>query len=287
MNDVNFQNFPGIQKQRIHHKKIFGIDYSGSLQASKKIWICEAEFFKNEININSVYSIFDKFKIKSREETNYQIISLIKNNPDGVFGFDFPFSLPIRAIQNLSWKEFIINFDKTYKSENEFRNKLRKLFNFKDIKRKCDITSKTPFSPYNLRIYRQTYYGITEILKPLLLLNSTSVLPFDKTESKKSIIMEVCPASLMKIRKETIKWPGSYKGKKEVHRENRMKILDILLSHLNLKFLDLKNQEFILNDAEGDALDSLICVICALRGLSYPELSVKDENYMLEGYVYY
>jgi len=245
MNDENIENFLGIEKWKINHKKFFGIDYSGSLQASKKIWICEAEFFKNEININSVYSIFDKFKIKSRKEANQHIITLIKNNPDGVFGFDFPFSLPIPAIRTPSWREFISTFDKTYKSEDEFRNKLRKLFKNKDIKRKCDIISKTPFSPYNLRIYKQTYYGITEILKPLLLQNSSTVLPFESLEMGKSIVMEVCPASLMKIRKDSLKWPGVYKGKKGLHRENRTKILDIVMSRLNLKFSDITTKHLM------------------------------------------
>lgn len=164
---------------------------------------------------------------------------------------------------------------------------MRNLFSKKDIKRHCDIQAKTPFSPYNLRIYKQTFFGMSEILKPLIILNNSSILPFDEPEEGKNIVMEVCPASLLKIRKDEIKWPQAYKGNKDIHRKKRSEILEFIENCLNINYSDPTLKRQILEDPEGDALDSLLCVICSLRGLSYPELSMRNEFYTTEGFVYY
>ncbi len=286
MKDQNIEDYLGIQHQRIVYKKFFGIDYSGGLQAGKKIWICEADYLNDSIYIKSIYSIFHEFGLKSRLESNSKIIEIIENNEDAVIGFDFPFSLPNQALQDSNWKNFILNFKDNFSDENDFRSKMRNLFTGKEIKRFCDIQAKTPFSPYNLRIYKQTFFGISEILKPLIILNNSTILPFDTPKEGKNLIMEVCPASLLKIRKDEIKWPQAYKGNKDIHRKKRSEILKIIENYLNIEYSDSTIKSKILEDPEGDALDSLLCVICSLRGLSYPELSIKNEFYSKEGFVY-
>ena len=47
----------------------------------------------------------------------------------------------------------------------------------KELKRRTDIEAKAPFSAYNLWIYRQTYYGIKELLGPLVSKNLVNVPP--------------------------------------------------------------------------------------------------------------
>lgn len=287
MNEQNFENFLGIQHRRINHVKFFGIDYSGGLNAGKKIWISEAEFLHNSIYVKSIYSMYNKFKIKTHKESNQRIIEIVEANPDAVFGFDFPFSIPFEAVNESTWHGFIKNFKEKYSDDHEFRKKLRERFKGKDIKRICDIEAKTPFSPYNLRIYKQTFFGISEILNPILILGNSSILPFDNPEANKSTIMEVCPASFLKIRSSETKLPKAYKGNKDIHKRNRAEILEFLMYCLNLKFENLSLERMIIDDSEGDALDSLICIICSLRGLSYPELSKRNLNYDIEGFVYY
>lgn len=286
MNDKNLEDYLGIQHRRVTRRKFFGIDYSGSINAGEKIWITEAIYKENQIDIQDCYSIKSKLNISNRKDANGFLVQLIERNPDSVFGFDFPFSLPIGSDNSKSWRESILDFKKNWKDEVHFRENLRNTFKGKDRKRETDILARTPFSPYNLRIFKQTYFGISEILSPLLQLKNASILPFDEPEENKAWVMEVCPASFLKLRSKEIGWKAQYKGNKIHHRTNRDENLDFLVNCLSIKMSN-EIKEAILSDVEGDGFDSLVCVVSAIRGLSYPEDAKANPLFLREGYVYY
>jgi hypothetical protein len=124
--------------------------------------------------------------------------------------------------------------------------------------------------------YKQAYYGISEILNPLVRGNHVCVLPMEKPITGKAWILEICPASTLKSLGLYI----PYMGPGEEKRAARKKILWKLS---RFRSLQIKRQEIskrIIGDQGGDAVDSVLVAIstfCALR---------SSISYKIEGYVY-
>jgi hypothetical protein len=264
---------------------IYGIDFSGARDAGNKIWIAKG------ISDGEALIIEDCFRARDLPASGKDIkacltaiVNLIKSNQYAVFGFDFPFGLPIALVRENSWEEFIWGFPKKYKNPEELRKTCRKAFNDKELKRETDRENHTPFSPYNLRLFRQTYFGISSILSSLVLGDQARILPMQKRAAGKPVVLEICPASTLKA----AGLYGTYKGKSEAHRLARQSILDRLPGSCPFRIRNEQVREKAIENAGGDALDSIIAVTVAffaLNGNFVPREG--DRNlYAIEGYVF-
>ena len=110
--------------------------------------------------------------------------------------------MPKDLIAAESWSEFLERFSERFGSEADFRESCTdsalRVGDRKELRRRTDIEAAAPFSPYNLRIYRQTYYGIKELLGPLVSKNLVNVPPLHDSGDGVPWLMEVCPASTLK-----------------------------------------------------------------------------------------
>jgi hypothetical protein len=151
------------------------------------------------------------------------------------------------------------------------------------LKRVTDRESHTPFSPYNIRLYRQTYFGIRDLLASLVQDGMANVLPMQTASPDKPWVLEICPASTLK--REYLYWP--YKGKSREHREARARIFGAIEQMAPLSVPEAL-RSVILDDPGGDALDSVVAAVAVFRALRNPAgvLAVGNSVYNLEGYVY-
>lgn len=264
---------------------IYGIDFSGAQGAGNKIWIAQG------IADGMKLIIEDCFKAKDLPTSGKDlkaclpaIVNLIKSNQNAVFGFDFPFGLPISLVREDSWEEFILGFPKKYKNPEELRTTCRKSFNDRELKRETDKVSHTPFSPYNLRIFRQTYFGISWMLSALVLGDHARILPMQKRAEGKPVILEICPASTLRASGLY----GPYKGRSEAHRMARQSILDHLPGPRPFKIRNEQVREKAIENADGDALDSIIAATAAFHALNgnFVPREVDRNLYAIEGYVF-
>ena len=138
---------------------------------------------------------------------------------------------------------------------------------------------------YNLRLYKQTYYGISRLLAPLVEEDRVRVLPMQAPEPDKPWVLEICPASTLK-RLDLYK---TYKKNTEEQKEARSHILSELELRGQLKFTDESVRNKVLSDSGGDALDSVIAAFTTFKVVQNPESIIpqKQSDYMLEGYVYF
>ena len=101
-----------------------------------------------------------------------------------------------------------------------------------------------------------------------------------KSEPGLANLVEVCPASTLKLRGKV----PSYKGRSKRHREARQLILDELGAEIRVP--DRLNVVAV-EDAEGDALDSIVAALATSRALvDQPDREALKEDYLLEGRVY-
>ncbi|KKG14639.1 hypothetical protein EO98_17650 [Methanosarcina sp. 2.H.T.1A.6] len=264
---------------------IYGVDFSGSKEACKKIWVCESISTDKGLLVKDCWNLKEKYGNLSRDRSFEILTKVIASSPRAAFGLDFPFGLPKSIIDEDNWIDFIKNFSKNYGDPYQFRQRCHdralKLTGKKELRRYTDIENGSPFPPCNLRLFKQTYYGINNVLRPLVMSKSAKILPMEDQEISSPWVLEICPASTLK---DLDLYFTGYKGKESTSSELRETILSKLKKSEFVTGIDSKVWKTSVENAEGDALDSVIAAIATYRGL-YPDLNL-DDIYKLEGYIY-
>jgi hypothetical protein len=262
---------------------IIGIDFSGAKDASKKIWLAAGSIRGNALEIRRCSRARDLFDPGNDRTACYRALrTYLARQSDAIVGLDFPFGLPLKIHRLSSWGKFLLYFTRKFDRAESFRHYCKKACQ-NEVKRETDLLTKTPFSPYNLRIYKQTYYGITEILEPLVRTKQAVVLPMQAPRSGIPWLVEICPASTLK--KLNLYFP--YKGRGESRLIARKKILQKICKAHSLVVKIDETRDVVVRDQNGDALDSLIAAVATLKALRDIEngrnTAVKN---MAEGWVF-
>ncbi|MEZ5334579.1 MAG: hypothetical protein R2741_04745 [Methanolobus sp.] len=274
-------NFASIGKKR----RIFGVDFSGAKDAGRKIWITEAFVEGDILSILDCYPVYEivSQKSKQRDACLSTLRSLILSDSNSVFGMDFPFSLPDTLMSGKDWCSFVSDFPEDYDSADDFRKKMQQMGGKTELKRLTDVEVKAPFSIYNLWVYKQTFFGIRDVLRPLVTSGQACAIPMQKPEKEKSWLMEICPASTLKSENLYI----GYKGRTEKEEKKRAHILDELVNNGIKVPVDIRNK--IVKNKDGDALDSFVASYATYRSIKKIDdiIGKLPDIYLREGYTFF
>jgi hypothetical protein len=268
-----------------YHRKqtVCGVDFSGAQDAGKKIWIACGSILDDLILI---YECFPAKDLPGSGQQRDQAISalraFIRKKRDCVFGLDFPFGITRALILEENWEEWLAAFPEKYTSPEGFERQCRLASNGKELKRATDVETKTPFSPYNLRLYRQTYFGVRDVLGALVREKAVCVLPLQKPQDENPWAIEICPAATLKTK--NLRFP--YKGSGRDRMTTRGKILTSMEKTGMLKVQKPSVRKRIIEDKGGDALDSVIAVYATFKALNHGLTPETLAPYAIEGRVY-
>lgn len=256
---------------------IIGLDFSGSVNAGEKIWVALARVQQDKLRFEMLQRAADlPTGGVERDAALTATVAFLQQHPNAVLGADFPFALTSSALGDLTWVEWLLKEVPEFSDADTFRAA------YPEEKRATDIEAKTPFAPLNLRLYRQTFYGLTRVIAPLVDAGATAV-PFMVPGDQELILMEVCPASLLKREKLYL----SYKGKSHEQLENRR----IILTEMALRMpsqIPEPIQELALSDSEGDALDAILCAMTVMRNWANSNaLLARSDQERAEGRVFF
>lgn len=257
-------------------RPILGVDFSGAALAGDKIWIARAHFDGENLVFDELSPARDlPGSAPQRDAALASLVQYIESFAAPICGFDFPFALQADELDRPDWRDWVTQTPARFADADEFRAA------YAGVKRATDVRAKTPFAPLNLRLYRQTYYGIARVLAPLLRTGARA-LPFEQARENQTWLLEICPASLLKKHRLYF----SYKGKSEAQRENRARILGECSERFALKIAQ-EMQKTAIADSEGDALDAILSALCVARALAKDNFAPQDEIEKLEGRVYF
>jgi hypothetical protein len=265
---------------------IYGIDFSGALDAGQRIWISLAMLKGGVLEIRDCFpGLALPDSGRRLQDCLTALVTFIASHRNSAFGLDFPFGLP-RAIPDRlgleNWTEFILAFPKKFRDPHQFRSDCQGFFGNREAKRTTDIESHTPFAPYNLRLFKQTYFGIAGVLYPLLQQGRACVIPMQAIMDDRPLLLETCPRSTLLKEKIVAR---KYKGKTQEHAANRRYVLKSLTDK-EVAIPDKKLRRLILNDPDGDALDSVIAAYAVGKSLLNPTFPFPPgwkKDYGLEG----
>jgi hypothetical protein len=260
-------------------RRIFGLDFSGAVDAGRRAWLAEGHPSSEGLEILNCrpVSALPGGAI-DRATALAALRAFIAGMPNAIIGCDFPFSLPRAHIEAASWADFIDGF--RHADAMAFYEHSRRLSGGREPKRATDVESKTPWCAFNIRLYRQSYHGMAELLRPLVVEGKALVLPMQLPAAGLPWLIETCPASALRH----FGWRGSYKG--AALADQRRRILRGLTKRSLLRPLPRSLQRRVVDDPGGDALDSIIAALATSRALGDITPGQGDGD-ALEGRVYY
>jgi hypothetical protein len=262
--------------------RIAGVDFSGAVQAGRKVWVTLAEPDGPALRVRSVQrALHLPGGAPERAPALAALVDWLLAQAPCAAGLDFPFGLHRDLVPERSLTHFVAAFAGRYPDARTFRAACRDAGGERSLRRRCDLEARTPFAPHNLRLYRQTWHGIAEVLAPLCAAGAR-LLPLELPEPGRLWLLETCPASTLKRRG----WYGPYKGRTAAHRAARA----ALLAHVTAQGVAVPRalHQSLLEDTEGDALDSVICAWIAWQALRDPPgpRPPLEPEHRVEGYVY-
>ena len=165
-------------KENHSRRWVYGVDFSGAKDAGRRIWIATGSIRGKKLEITDCRPA--KELPGSGRELQKSLVGLtdfISGQREAIFGMDFPFGLPASLVEGKSWKDFVLSFRKKFPDPKRFKEECFSLAHNAELKRTTDAEKRTPYCCYNLRLYKQTYYGIKEIIEPLVLESQACFLP--------------------------------------------------------------------------------------------------------------
>lgn len=251
----------------MEQQRIIGVDFSGAKAPADKIWVTLCHYDGRELEIMESFSMKAYGSTGMSRETAYAaLVGFLAEQHDARIGMDFPFSIPLQAGQHFSWRRWIQEFPGLYPTAEAFRYYLLQQFGYREVKRTPEKDAKVPFAVNNLRLYKQSYFGIKNVLRPLLDMGDFSVFPFWQSPNSTNKLYEACPSCTLKHRLNNVS-AGKYKGPKSHQETYREGILQQL--YQLIPFHDVyRVQDKLVKAKGGDALDSLITVYSVLLGLA-------------------
>jgi hypothetical protein len=237
--------------------RYLGIDFSGAKDAGKKIWIAEGVERDGHVVVEALVPARElKSSARDRTTALRALVDHIAGLARSIVGIDAPNSLPKRFAPE-GWAPWFDGFA-AHGSALAFRDACRQATNGRETKRPCDVSAKTPFAAWNLRLYRQTWHSLVDLYAPLLQREAVTVAPFQRADGKRPRLAEICPAS-------TLKHLGlykSYKGRKLA--DERQALLREMTKRARLQ-MPRGLRERAVEDSGGDALDAIIALAAAVR----------------------
>ena len=128
--------------------RIFGIDFSGGMNAGRKIWIAVARVEGQTLLIEDCFR-GEALPDSGRDRTRCLVAlrTFIRSAGEALIGLDFPFSLPRELIHEKRWNSFIRSFPDRFATPQQFRQSCLTAAHGREMKRLTDIETRTPFSP--------------------------------------------------------------------------------------------------------------------------------------------
>lgn len=263
---------------------ILGVDFSGAQNAGKGIWLARAVPDGDRLHVEALHAAADlPNSARQRDAALSALQATIAASGDSIVGLDFPLSLPEVLLSGQSWLSFVTTFASNYPTADAFKATSKLQTNGRELRRSCEIAAKVPFAAYNLRLYKQTYYGLRDLVAPLVAARQAAVLPIQRPLAGRPALIEICPASTLQ---RLGLYHVAYKGRDVATRERRAQLLDAL-SGLGV-VMPAAVHAAALDNTGGDALDALLAAFATWQAWANGALTAPpDAVDLVEGRIYF
>ncbi|MGD8328694.1 MAG: DUF429 domain-containing protein [Acidobacteriota bacterium] len=290
-------------------RRVFGVDFSAARDAGDHTWLCRAHPGSDGIRIESVdpLSALPGGAVDLAAAMR-ALVGKVTESPRSAWGFDFSFALPAEVLDVIApaARTYGAQLDvvASFGDADALRERCAAAVPGGESRRRTDNEASTTFSPYNLRIYKQTYHGMVDVLRALHGRPEVAILPLDSlpsgdeaagahlpfnrtvgTEAPHVYLMEVCPASVLTALDLS---KVGYKGDEEQAAAKRQAIFRHLVDAGLVRPAPRALRNRVIEQPGGDALDAVLAAVGAWHGYRDHDHAAlhADPVYAREGFVY-
>src|SRR5438067_1528074 len=186
---------------------VFGVDFSGAKLAGRNAWVARLAPRRRgpAFRLTHLASLERLCGTAARAAALAHLVELIAGSDEALWAIDCPFGFPVEVMApGGRWVEqfdFLAAWgDDAYGAGLECLRRAKALGGPNHIRRLTDQEEKAPFDCYHYRIIYQTFYGMRDVLGPLLRVRGTAILPFQygRLARARRVLVEACPASTLK-----------------------------------------------------------------------------------------
>lgn len=261
-------------------EQILGVDFSGARDAGEKIWLTVCIERGGELHVKSSGSAAAQFGSSSRDDALNGVRRAIERAD--IVGMDFPFGLPAAVHEFDDWRavcKWVAHSvaDPDALQEHCVEQARAATDGEQSYLRRETDEPHGALSPYHWFVAAQTFYGIRDVLWPLINDGSITVPPMGDGDG--TPVCEVYPAGTL----QDIGLPADrYKDDTDESRQRRETIVEGLqLTPLSMHGIE----EHLVEDVGGDAIDSVLAALAAWRA-SRVEFSPDGPWDPVEGQIY-
>jgi len=264
---------------------LHGVDFSGGVeragQGNSKIWIATWNLVSRCVTLESgADGGFRRADLPAKVIAN-----------KGWWVFDFPFGIARATAESLqigdwhAWLNWCYGEDRPQGYATLRRDAARIAVEQAgvqwSIRRVVDEDRGTTWFPLFEQLYRQTIYGATDVLHPLVTEHSSEVevLPFGQPSESKSVVVEGFPGVTIRDR---LGLPATgYKGHGNDRRNRRQQILTALVCDWEVPITQ-QDVDRAVADTEGDAVDALVLLVACRVSHALARASWRTKRDQLE-----
>jgi hypothetical protein len=250
-------------------RRIYGVDFSGARDAGRKIWIAGGDVEDDELVVEDCQSAADRFGTTDRTAVFGELRDFVRERPDCLFGFDFPFGIPRAVVDGEEWRSVLDWFADRFTDPTHLRETCTE--DGDGYRPRATDALAGAMCPYNSRVQYQTFYGIGEVLHPLVA-DGVPVSPMTNPGAEPRGLIEVYPAATLD--RYGLHRDG-YKEATERATTRRTRNLNGLVERADLRIAD-PLRGTVAADDEGDALDSIVAACATFRAAREGPLSMGD-----------
>lgn len=280
-------------REELEFESVYGVDFSGAKLAGENIWIARVVPRRGRGELIELSRLRALCGTDDREPALAHLVGLIAASAGALWGMDFPFGLPIEVVPEMGrWADqlrLVSQWSDAYSLGVECVRRARVQGGPMHIRRATDVEARTPFDCYHYRIIYQTYFGMRDVLRPLMRVKGTAILPFQygRLVRAKRVLVESCPSSTLKrleMPHQNYKQPagGPLTSKR---LKTRRAIVDGLAGCLRIS---ASHRRVMMRNGGGDALDAVIAAVGALDGWRAADHAAiaRHARYPREGRLY-
>lgn len=263
-------------------RRVHGVDFSGAASAGDGIWLASGAAAEGTFHVEACRPARELADTAAREPALAALRAFLRDAGHAVVGADFPFGLPAPLVEVDTWRAFLDGFADRFADPDDLQDtcvgRTEQLTGGERafLLRATDADASAK-SPYHWLVCHQTFYGVRDVLAPLVGDGAVAVPPMQGTVRDRPALVEAYPAGTL----SRFGLPDrGYKDDTSEARARREEILDGLPARLPT---DLR--ERVLADADGDALDAVAAGVAATRAADQEFAPVLDWR-PLEGHIY-
>jgi hypothetical protein len=269
---------------------VYGVAYGDGGSEATETWVGRGVVTADGLSVDRCAPADEWFDApEAPPETPTLTTFLADLPPTAAVGLDFPFGLPEAVVAEETWEAFLRCLPSWVDGPDDLRRRCERHLGTTgtptapDARLRATDAPLSAMSPFAEPIVASTFYGLRDVLRPLVLSDAVRVLPMTSPHPDRPFAIEVYPAGTLV---DLDLFVAGYEGGDDEARSIRAGTLESLPDATDHP-LEIADGAFEAAVAGRAAFDCVVATIAVYRNSrTASALTVSDPQRLLEGQVF-